>query len=131
MKKISLYLARIALFAFSLTYELFWDTRMRRRPMKKWIAMLFLAGFSLSSQFASAREITDWEARKLTLAALTSVPTHHRFAAKRKHHSSSYRLESLRHKNLHTRRLLIRTVAYRSKAPHRVGVRHTHRRHRG
>lgn len=75
---------------------------------------------------AQARVITDWEASKLTLDALTATPVYHHPAMR--HFASSHTSHSRIASNTH-HTAAVRTVAYRYHAHAGVTAAHHHTRH--
>lgn len=101
---------------------------MRRLSVVKLAASVIGAGFAFASHGASAREITDWEASKLTLDALTATPVYHRPATSYTHHHGvSVHQVAAHHSATPSRRALVHTVVYHAKAP--VSGKHHARRH--
>lgn len=101
---------------------------MRRLSVIRLAASVITAGIAFASQGASAREITDWEASKLTLDALTATPVYHRSVTTYTHrHSAAVHTVAAHHSVAPSRRALVHTVVYHAKAP--VSSKHHARRH--
>ncbi|WP_025886159.1 hypothetical protein [Asaia prunellae] len=90
---------------------------MRRLSVLKLVTSVVAAGASFASHSASAREITDWEASKLTLDALTATPVYHRPAASHTHRSVTIHQAAAHHAAMPSRHSLVHTVVYHAKAP--------------
>ncbi|WP_162993469.1 hypothetical protein [Asaia bogorensis] len=101
---------------------------MRRLSGLKLAASVVAVGAAFASHGASAREITDWEASKLTLDALTATPVYHRpVTTYTHHHSAAVHQVAARHVSAPSRRALVHTVVYHAKAP--ASSKHHARRH--
>ncbi|WP_336947197.1 hypothetical protein [Asaia sp. HN010] len=101
---------------------------MRRLTVLKLVTTVIAGGAAFASHGASAREITDWEASKLTLDALTATPVYHRTVTSHSHHSAAIHQAAAHHAAMPSRRSLVHTVVYHSKAP-ATGKAHHARRH--
>ncbi|GAB6854017.1 hypothetical protein [Asaia astilbis] len=104
---------------------------MRRLSVLKFATSFIAVGAAFASQGASAREITDWEASKLTLDALTATPVYHRPASSHTRHTTKlHQASSHHHAVMPSRRSLVHTVVYHAKAPAH-GKKAHHTRHHG
>lgn len=101
---------------------------MRRLSVLKLVTSVVVAGAAFASSDAKAREITDWEASKLTLDALTATPVYHRPVVSHSHHAGAIHQAAAHHAAMPSRRSLVHTVVYHAKAPV-SGKAHHARRH--
>ncbi|RUT26171.1 hypothetical protein C0V97_07255 [Asaia sp. W19] len=90
---------------------------MRRLSVLKLATSVIAAGAAFASHGASAREITDWEASKLTLDALTATPVYHRPAVSHSHHGATVHQVASHRSVGQSRSALVHTVVYHAKAP--------------
>ncbi|WP_147092726.1 hypothetical protein [Swaminathania salitolerans] len=100
-----------------------------RRATPLITAGLVSAGLFFGAQGASAREITDLEASKLTLDALTATPVAHH-VTHHSHHSASHRHSAASHHQATSRHSLVHTVVYHAK-PSSTHGKKRHSRHHG
>ncbi|AOX16882.1 hypothetical protein [Kozakia baliensis] len=103
---------------------------MRRQLGFKLTGTVLLAGLGFSSQAHAARVISDYEASKLTLDALTATPVYHRPVVRHvayRHAATHHDIYAMNRSHGLSRHALVHTVVYH---PH-TSLAHHYNRRRG